>query len=252
MADVSNRRGSMADPAIAQATIGLTLAAAIIGAWLLIHIGAVFFLDLAAAPLLGVLFVILFQTWLSVGLFIVAHDAMHGSLAPFRPGVNKAVGRLALGLYAGFSFDRLMPKHFAHHRHPGTEDDPDFDAEHPSAFLPWFVSFIRQHFGWREFAMQVAIALIYLFVLGAGFANVMLFWAVPAMLSAFQLFYFGTYRPHRHGDEPFGDKHNARSENFPDWLSLLTCFHFGHHHEHHDAPNVPWWRLPTYRRSLDS
>ncbi|MFA9473554.1 MAG: fatty acid desaturase [Filomicrobium sp.] len=27
-------------------------------------------------------------------------------------------------------------------------------------------------------------------------------------------------------------------------MSLLTCFHFGYHHEHHLQPDVPWWRLP--------
>ena len=33
------------------------------------------------------------------------------------------------------------------------------------------------------------------------------------------------------------------------WLaSLLTCFHFGMHHEHHLSPNTPWWRLPEARR----
>jgi beta-carotene ketolase (CrtW type) len=235
-----------------QTVIGLALASAIIGVWLLIHINAVFWLDVEATPWLGILFIIALQTWLSVGLFIVAHDAMHGSLAPFRPWLNLAVGRLALGLYAGFSFDSLAPKHFAHHRHSGTADDPDFDPDHPQALFPWFVTFIRQHFGWREFAVQVVIAATYLLVFEVAFTNLILFWAIPAMLSAFQLFYFGTYRPHRHDDIPFADQHRARSEDFPDWLSLLTCFHFGHHHEHHDAPHVPWWKLPAYRRGRRS
>jgi beta-carotene ketolase (CrtW type) len=31
-------------------------------------------------------------------------------------------------------------------------------------------------------------------------------------------------------------------------VSLLTCFHFGYHHEHHDTPWVPWWKLPAQRR----
>ena len=248
MTDHPRSPGRTIDRYASQAVIGLSLAAGIIGAWLLIHVTAVFRIDLAATAAFSVILIILMQTWLSVGLFIVAHDAMHGSLAPFRPGVNLAVGRLALGLYAGFSFDQLAPKHFAHHRSPGTEHDPDFDPDHPQALLPWFLTFIREHFGWREFAVQCMIAATYYLVLEAELANIMLFWALPAMLSAFQLFYFGTYRPHRHEDAPFEDAHRARSENFPDWLSLLTCFHFGHHHEHHDAPHVPWWRLPAYRR----
>ncbi|WP_201448975.1 hypothetical protein [Sinorhizobium medicae] len=46
---------------------------------------------------------------------------------------------------------------------------------------------------------------------------------------------FGTYRPHRVGHIPFADKHRARSNEFSPLLSLLTCFHFGYHHEHHNA-----------------
>jgi len=43
------------------------------------------------------------------------------------------------------------------------------------------------------------------------------------------------------------DPHHALSSNFPPWLSLLTCYHFGYHREHHEAPGVPWWRLPELR-----
>ncbi len=248
MTDQPDRLVQRVDRYAVQTMIGLSLAAAIMGVWLLIHVNAVFWVDVEETSWFGILFIIAVQTWLSVGLFIVAHDAMHGSLAPFRPRVNLVVGRLALALYAGFSFDRLAPKHFAHHRHPGTADDPDFDPDHPQALIPWFITFIRQHFGWREFALQALIAATYLILFEVTFANLILFWAIPAMLSAFQLFYFGTYRPHRHDEMPFVDGHRARSEDFPDWLSLLTCFHFGHHHEHHDAPHVPWWKLPAYRR----
>ena len=54
-------------------------------------------------------------------------------------------------------------------------------------------------------------------------------------------------RWHRVDDIPFADKHRARSNEFSPLLSLLTCFHFGYHHEHHDAPWVPWWKLPAHR-----
>ncbi len=232
-----------------QRVIGLSLAALIIGAWLTVHVGAVFGLDIASSPVLLTIGIVALQTWLSVGLFIVAHDAMHGSLAPFQPGVNRAVGRLALLLYAGFSYDKLIPKHFAHHRHAGTDEDPDFDADHPSAFWPWFATFFIRYVGWRELAVQSAVSILYVVVLGVSYANLLLFWALPALLAAAQLFYFGTYRPHRHEEDgPFADRHRSRSHDLPNWLSLLTCFHFGYHHEHHSAPHVPWWRLPRHRR----
>lgn len=226
-----------------QAAIGLLLAALIVAGFLLLHIGAVYGLDLAEVPTLVVPVLVAVQTWLCVGLFIVAHDAMHGSLAPFRPGINRLVGRITLFLYAGFAYDRLLPKHFDHHRHAGTADDPDFDADHPAAFWPWFLRFFREYFGWRELLILACYGTAAVLLLGAPLANLVLFWAVPALLAALQLFCFGTWRPHRHGPA-FADDHRARSDAFPPWLSLLTCYHFGYHHEHHMAPYLPWWRLP--------
>ena len=74
--------------------------------------------------------------------------------------------------------------------------------------------------------------------------------AVPSILASMQLFVFGTWLPHRPGHDDFPDRHNARSTRVSDPLSLLTCFHFGgYHHEHHLHPSVPWWRLPSTRRT---
>ncbi len=232
-----------------QAAIGLSLAAAIVTAWIACHVYSVFFhrwtlTGIAVAPLLVAL-----QCWLNVGLFIVAHDCMHGSLAPFQPRVNRNVGRLCLALYAGFSYDRLISKHFAHHRFSGTAEDPDFHADEPTQFWPWYVAFFRRYFGWREFAVLAMLLATYLLVFKVSPVNALVLWGVPAILSSFQLFYFGTYLPHRHEDDAFGDDHNARSNDFSWMGSLLTCFHFGYHHEHHDKPNVPWWRLPSERSS---
>ena len=230
-----------------QTAIGLALATAVIGAWLALHIYGVFFhrwtaWGVALAPVLVAL-----QCWLNVGLFIVAHDCMHGSLAPFRPAVNRWLGRLCLFLYAGFSYDRLIAKHFDHHRHAGTALDPDFDAENPAHFWRWYVGFIRRYLDWKPLAIMTVVATLYQFVLGAGTANVILLWAVPAILSSVQLFFFGTYLPHRHEEDGFTDRHNSRSSDFPWLVSLLTCFHFGYHHEHHELPHEPWWRLPQAR-----
>jgi beta-carotene ketolase (CrtW type) len=201
--------------------------------------------SLVAAPI-----IVLAICWLNVGLFIVAHDCMHGSLAPRHPVVNRWIGRVALGLYAGFSFDRLLPKHFDHHRHAGTELDPDFSVSHPTAFWPWYAAFLRQYFGIRELLVLTALVAIYVLVLGAPYPNLLLFWALPAILSSLQLFLFGTYFPHRAAEQPFADRHRARSNDYGRLISLLTCFHFGYHHEHHLAPHLPWWRLPGEREKL--
>ncbi|HEV2568988.1 fatty acid desaturase [Sphingomonas sp.] len=233
-----------------QRRIGLTLAAAIMAAWLTVHIGGIFFwrLELGHAPAL--LAVILLQAWLSTGLFIIAHDAMHAALAPGQPRLNRGIGTLALAFYAGLSYRQLAPKHALHHRHVGTEGDPDFHAPEPTRALPWFLSFFRSYYTHGQLARITLAAIVYL-LLGAGLLNIVIFWAVPALLALWQLFFFGTYLPHRHEQGGFADHHRARSTRLSPWLSLVTCFHFGgYHHEHHLHPATPWWRLPRLRREL--
>lgn len=229
-----------------QTAVGVTLALAVIGAWAAVHGYALFVHELGRSSLIVAPLLIAAACWLNVGLFIVAHDAMHGSLAPHRPGVNRAFGRVALGLYAGFWFDSLRKSHFEHHRRPGTDDDPDFSAHH--RLLPWYAGFIRRYFGWPQL-LVLAAATVALRLAGAPMANILLLWAAPAMLSSLQLFYFGTFLPHRAQEREFADDHRARSNEFGWLASLLSCYHFGYHHEHHLAPHVPWWRLPAERRS---
>ncbi len=233
-----------------QTRIGLLLAAAIIASWAALHVFAVFLFRPTGTQWAWAIPIVAVQTWLCVGLFIVAHDAMHGSLAPGRPSVNRSVGRLSLLLYAGFWMDRLAPKHFDHHRHVGTGRDPDFHEDHPTRLVPWFGQFMRRYFGLREFLVLAAISWTYMLLLGVRLENLLLFWALPSILSSLQLFYFGTFLPHRHEDAPFADAHNARSNEYPWLVSLLTCFHFGYHREHHLSPGTPWWRLPAERRRL--
>lgn len=229
--------------------IGLALAVLIVGTWLAVHVVSIFLVDWTennlwiVAPL-----VIVLQCWLSVGLFIVAHDTMHGSLAPKNPALNKAIGRFCVFIYAGFSYAKLFENHHAHHRSAGTADDPDFDEDHPSSFWPWYIKFFRHYFGWREFAVLCVVVATYALILRERAPAMLVFWALPAILSSVQLFYYGTYRPHRIDDVPFADRHRTRSNDFSYAMSLLTCFHFGYHHEHHDAPWVPWWKLPAQRQ----
>jgi beta-carotene ketolase (CrtW type) len=234
-----------------QTIVGVSLAVAIVAAFVALHVWSMFFLPLEGATWLFALPLVAVLSWLSVGLFIVAHDAMHGSLAPGRPKVNLFFGRLTLLIYAGFWMDRLRPKHFDHHKHVGTEHDPDFSADHPTRFWPWYTQFMTRYFGVREFLVLSAIVWTYVLLLGAPIGNLLLFWALPSILSSLQLFYFGTFLPHRHEEAEFADEHRSRSNAFPAWLSLLTCFHFGYHREHHLSPGTPWWRLPAKRRELN-
>ena len=225
---------------------GPALAAAIAGVWLAIHFGGIFAFPLTSASVVWVLPLIAMQTWLSTGLFIVAHDAMHGSFVPGNAGANRWAGRVALMLYAGIDYDRLLPKHIAHHRHAGTAADPDFDARDPTRALRWLGRFVARYYSHWQIVRIAAVIGGYVLA-GAPLANLAVFWAAPALLALVQLFWFGTYLPHRHA-EGFADRHNARSSAFGPWLSVVTCFNFGgYHHEHHLHPHVPWWRLPVTR-----
>lgn len=216
--------------------------------WAATHIYGVFFHGIGN-PFILTMTIIAVQVWLFTGLFIVAHDTMHGSFLPRHPRLNDWVGRIILFFYAGFAFSKMREAHHRHHELPGTEDDPDFYAANPKAFWPWYFTFFRRYFSVSQLFVVTGITIAYVFILGANYWNTILMWAVPAILSSVQLFYYGTYLTHRHA-EPFADDHRARTNDYPIWMSLLTCFHFGYHHEHHLYPHEPWWRLPARKKGL--
>lgn len=230
-----------------QAIVGCALAGAVIGGWVTLHALTLFVWRPEGAEWLWAVPLIALQSWLSVGLFIVAHDAMHGSLAPGRTGVNRIIGRVALTIYAGFSYDRLTSAHWQHHKTPGSADDPDFCADHPTSFLRWYWSFLWRYFGWPSF-LFISTVVGLLLLTGVPIENLLLLYALPAILSSVQLFAFGTFLPHRHDGADFADRHNSRTNDWGTLASLASCYHFGYHHEHHLSPNVPWWRLPARRR----
>ncbi len=234
-----------------QSLIGLTLAAVLFTLWLGVHLWAMFGLRLDGGnwPLVPLIFAL--QCWLSVGMFIVAHDAMHGSLAPASPRLGARVGAVLLFLYAGFGWRRMRDAHFAHHAHVGTADDPDFHAANPRDFWPWYWQFLVRYFGPVSMAWVWTVVLSYYFLFAVPPENIALLYGFPAIVSSLQLFYFGTYRPHRHeAGRDFADHHRAHSSGYGPVASLLSCFHFGYHRAHHLKPGAPWWRLPAVNRQL--
>jgi len=191
------------------------------------------------------------QTFLHTGLFITAHDAMHGTVAPGLPDVNDAVGRLAVGLYALFSYEKLVDKHGRHHARPTDDGDPDYHDARRERFLPWYAGFLREYVGiWQIVGMAVAFNLLH-HLAGVDLLALNLFWVLPSLLSTLQLFLFGTYLPHRTPDGGHEDHHYSTSNDFSPAVSFLTCYHFGYHHEHHERPDLPWWRLPELRGTRD-
>ena len=106
----------------------LRQAAGVVAAWAALHVWGVFFHDLSTplgaglAPL-----IVAAQSWLGSGLFIVAHDAMHGSLAPGRPRLNTAIGSLAL---AWLFSNTVYALHYAHlHYRRGSKGGLQFSGK---------------------------------------------------------------------------------------------------------------------------
>ena len=179
-----------------QAVVGVVLAAVLIVCFIGVQLGALFLVSPAWSnvPLVLAIFAVL--CWLYVGLFIVAHDAMHGSLAPGYPRLNRGIGRLCVGLYACFSFEALRAKHLLHHRHAGTAGDPDFATPAPVPLPTWYLNFFLEYFSWWQLGAMGALFFTLWLLLGAALGNVVLFWALPSLASSLQLFYFGTFLPH--------------------------------------------------------
>ncbi|MFB6262514.1 MAG: fatty acid desaturase [Bradymonadaceae bacterium] len=122
---------------------GAAIAAAILTAWGVNTTALLTFgFDGIPAPLWAP--AVLVQTFLHTGLFITAHDAMHGNVSARHPRLNDAVGRLATRLYALFPYDRLRDKHLAHHRSPASDADPDFHPGDGPRFWSWYLGFIGE------------------------------------------------------------------------------------------------------------
>lgn len=187
------------------------------------------------------------QVFLSTGLFITAHDAIHRTVSR-SPWVNTAVGWICTLSFAMFSFRHLRTAHHQHHAHPGTPLDPDHHDGERRDPVSWFKTFMGRYLTIWHFVLWIPATWLGLyFIFEVHPINLLLFWPTPALLSAVQLFVFGTWLPHR---EPAGghtNPHRAQSLPLGEGLSLLTCFHFGYHVEHHEHPSVPWWRLPLTR-----
>ncbi|MDB4929529.1 MAG: beta-carotene ketolase [Myxococcaceae bacterium] len=235
-------------PPTRRALPGVALAAAIVLAWSASLVAALA-LPPQVIPWALWLPIVALRTWLHTGLFIVAHDAMHGTVAPGRPRLNAAIGTVAVGLYALFPYATLAREHRGHHANPASSEDPDFhDGAHPG-FGRWYLRFIGHYLRWPQVVGHAVIFNVLQHVVHVSQLSLLAFWVLPALASTAQLFYFGTFRPHRAPPGGYADAHRATSNDYGPALSLLTCFHFGYHWEHHAWPSLPWWALPSARRT---
>jgi beta-carotene/zeaxanthin 4-ketolase len=209
--------------------------------------------DLSQITSFGALVAVCVRTFLHTGLFITAHDAMHRNVFPKSRKVNDAIGSISTMSYALLSFKALSQKHRLHHRHPASADDPDFcdyqDFESEHNAMHWYLTFMRGYLDKKQILILLVGMLLIFTTLSLGFhiavSNLILFWVIPILLSSIQLFYFGTFLPHRLSAKGYEDRHRARSSSYSVFWSFICCYHFGYHWEHHEYPNLPWYMLPT-------
>ncbi len=186
-------------------------------------------------------FHIVVQAYLYTGLFITGHDAMHGTVSS-RRWLNHFLGGLAVFLFAGMSYKRLRSNHRRHHLYVATPEDPDYHVGKQNFFVWW------GHFMWRYLTiLQIVIMAILYNILVWGLhipePRVVVFYILPAILATLQLFYVGTYLPHRRPHEASMEPHKARTQKKNHLWAMVSCYFFGYHYEHHETPKTPWWQL---------
>lgn len=231
---------------------GVIIAFLMISLWVMSWAGLLM-LDIRETSLTWSIVGILLRTFLSTGLFITAHDAMHGSVCPGNLKVNYRIGAIALILYALLPYQALLKKHHLHHRYPTGERDPDFCEGQNQGFFAWYFHFMKGYWSWIGFFTMLAIGLLLHLFLQVCMINLLLFWFLPLAFSSLQLFFFGTFLPHRQPVGGYEAPYYSQSFPLPTLLSFLACYHFGYHYEHHQYPQIPWWQLPeVYQRAANA
>ncbi|MDJ0625782.1 MAG: fatty acid desaturase [Candidatus Caenarcaniphilales bacterium] len=190
---------------------------------------------------LEILFRVCLSAFLYTGLFITAHDAMHGTISPKFKNINSIVGKICVFLYALFDYSALREKHSQHHNNPVTSYDPDFAAG--KHFWAWYCVFMQRYLKPAQILKLILLSQIWILLFNISITKLLVFWALPSFLSTLQLFYFGTYLTHKKSPLGYGNPFNTRSLNLPPFLSFLCCYNFCYHVEHHSSPSIPWWKL---------
>ena len=218
--------------------MGLIIALTVILLWLAHLIYLLVFVQVSlTSPMMLVHIAV--QTYLYTGLFITAHDSMHGQVSPNKLA-NTWIGSLCTWFFAALSYSQLNRKHRLHHQFPGEAGDPDFCTESQN-FWRWWFSFLKNYISWTQLIIMAVIFNI--LQIWISQVNLIIFWVLPSILSTFQLFYFGTYRPHKLPHTEAMMPHRSRTQKGQHLWAMLSCYFFGYHFEHHESPKTPWWKL---------
>jgi len=232
--------------------LGILIASTLILLWLSSLI-VLLSIDVSQIPLIWIVPAVLGRAFLHTGIFITAHDAIHGTIFPQNRQINEFIGSVAARLYVLLPYKTLSEKHRLHHRYPSSEKDPDFCEQGQNNPFVWYVKFMKEYLdGKQAWVLLIGMSVIFyslLWGLHIPMSNLILFWLLPLFLSSIQLFYFGIFLPHRRPKAGYTNRHCAKSSYYSIFWSFVTCYHFGYHWEHHEYPNLPWYKLPLAVRS---
>ncbi len=135
------REGTLAHKLMGTPGVGLFFAFTVISLWFIALRHALFKhqINLLTTPPL-----LLAINHLYTGLFITAHDAIHGTVCSITE-VNTLIGSFCLLVFAGFDYRILREEHWRHHSHAGlTGKDPDYHRG-DSSLTAWFLSFMLNY-----------------------------------------------------------------------------------------------------------
>jgi len=190
-------------------------------------------------------FFLFVQMHLFTGLFITAHDSMHHAVSA-NARLNHTIGKVSSVLFMFNNYSNLYKKHHEHHRFVATEKDPDY--HHSGNFFLWYFSFLKQYV---SIGQIVLVAILFnLLLLVFEEQRLLMFWVVPSFLSTLQLFFFGTYLPHRN-EHHSADIYKSKSQFKSHFLAFIACYFFGYHYEHHRFPATPWWQLYKRKEEME-
>jgi beta-carotene/zeaxanthin 4-ketolase len=222
----------------------LALLNASLGALFLALVPAAFFL-VAAHPW-AMLVTIPVNACAFTGLFILAHEAIHGTLLPGFPRLGHALGRLFATVYALVDYDLLRENHWKHHGHVATEGDPDYDGD--GLLVLHAARFMRRYLRWYAIPCLATAG----HLLGqAGYTAAMLgAYVVPVLLSTLVVFTVGihlVHHPELLRTRAPGDPQRSVCIDLGRFGSAVLILNFNVHWHHHAHPRLSWWELGSMR-----
>lgn len=218
---------------------------------------------------------VIILAWFALGIKINAlgllmHDVAHFTLSKNRK-LNNFVGYVLIGMPISQSVTGYRTFHFNHHRHQGTNRDPEihYQSSHSRWSRPLtkkrviflFITDLLgfgvpdmlkgiKHFKPEEFYEPICSTLFLIALFGISYQLEVLWipglWLLSGITSHWAIFRLRTLTEHAGVDA------TPRIESNLLFRALLFPHNTYMHYEHHAYPTVPLWNLPKLREHLES